>query len=264
MQLKTDKMIAQVEGGIGWMTFNNPARRNALSLEMQEAVPEILEAFQRDETVRALVMKGAGEEAFVSGADISEFKTQRTDPGAIERFDTIARRSNEAFEAFEKPFIAKIRGFCMGGGLLTALHADLRIAAEDAQFAVPAVRLGVGYGYGGVKALTDVVGLAAAQEILLTGRRFPAADAFRWGLVNRVVPVADLEPTVRQLGETIAANAPLTTTALRFALRQTRRDPERRDRAEMARRVAACFASEDYREGQRAFLEKRRPAFQGR
>ena len=136
-----------------------------------------------------------------------------------------------------------IQGFCMGGGLLTALRADLRIASDDSQFGVPAARLGLGYGYGGVKTLVDLVGFPAAQEILLTGRRFPAADAARWGLVNRVTTREDLEPTVHELAATIAQNAPKTIRAIRRAIQEIPKDPDHRNLDEVNNLVQACFAS---------------------
>ena len=208
--LDTDKMLAWSEDGIGWMIFNNPEKLNAMGVAMNAAIPTILHSFRDDPDVRVVVMAGAGDRAFVSGADISEFEAQRSNPETIAKYDAIGAAAGRAYGELQKPIIAMIQGFCMGGGLLTALRADLRIASDDSQFGVPAARLGLGYGYGGVKTLADLVGLAAAQEILLTGKRFPAADAARWGLVNRVTTRDELEPTVHELAATIAQNAPLT------------------------------------------------------
>ena len=264
MQLSTDKMIARREGAIAWMIFNNPQRRNALSMEMQEAIPQILGEFARDGAVRIVVMAGAGDRAFVSGADISEFQERRSSPEAIKAYDRLMAEAAASYAALGKPLIAMIRGSCMGGGMLTAMQADLRIASEDAYFGVPAARLGLGYGLAGVKALIDLVGPAHTREILLTGRRFDAADALRMGLIDRVVPAAELEATVRDLASTIADNAPLTINLIRVAIREALKEKADRDYALIERLVADCFASDDYREGQRAFLEKRKPVFQGR
>jgi len=170
----------------------------------------------------------------------------------------------KAFADFPKPIVAMIRGFAMGGGLMMAMRADIRIAAEDSQFGIPAARLGLGYAYQGVENLVNLVGPAHANEILLTGGRFDAPTALRWGLVNRVVPVEQLEAETREVAGAIAENAPLTVAALRASIRETLRDPARRDLETISELVAACFASEDYIEGRRAFMEKRRPEFKGR
>ena len=227
--LDTDKMLAWSEDGIGWMVFNNPDKLNAMGVAMNAAIPTIMHTFRDDPDVRVVVMSGAGDRAFVSGADISEFEAQRSNPETIKKYDEIGAAAGRAYGELDKPIIAMIQGFCMGGGLLTALRADLRIASDDSQFGVPAARLGLGYGYGGVKTLVDLVGFPAAQEILLTGRRFPAADAARWGLVNRVTTREDLEPTVHELAATIAQNAPKTIRAIRRAIQEIPKDPDHRN-----------------------------------
>jgi enoyl-CoA hydratase/carnithine racemase len=260
----TDKLLVEVESGIGRVTFNNPAKHNALSVEMLAALPPVLSALQDDPDVRVVVVTGAGERAFVSGADISEFGEQRTSPEARAGYDGHMAAAAEAWAAMDKPVIAMIRGYCMGGGLLTAMQADIRMASEDSQFAVPAARLGLGYGYAGVTALTDLVGPAWTAEILFSARRLSAAEALGVGLVNRVVPGEELEGEVMALATAIRANAPLTVAACKVAIREARRDPDRRDLGHVARLVEACFRSQDYLEGQRAFEEKRPPRFTGR
>ena len=263
IELETEKMLAWSEDGIGWMVFNNPERLNAMGVEMNAAIPTILHTFRDDPDVRVVVMKGAGERAFVSGADISEFESRRSDPETIKQYDEIGAAAGRAYGELDKPLIAMIRGYCMGGGLLTALRADLRIASDNSQFGVPAARLGLGYGYGGVKTLTDLVGRAAAQEILITGKRFPAADAMRWGLVNRVTTVENLEAAVLELAAAIAANAPLTIRAIRYAIDQLAKDPNSRNLPHLETLVNACFNSQDYKEGRTAFMQKRPPNFTG-
>ncbi|MBH76637.1 MAG: enoyl-CoA hydratase [Dehalococcoidia bacterium] len=263
MELTTDKMISRKEGGAGWMIFNNPERRNALSMEMQQAIPVILNDFQRDPKIRVVVMAGAGEKAFVSGADISEFEKRRSDPKSIAEFDRISADANRAYANLEKPLIAMIRGFCMGGGLLTALQADIRVASDDSVFGIPAARLGLGYGFGGTQKVVETVGAAAAREILFTGGRFPATDALRWGLVNRVVPAAKLDSTVKRITDAISENAPLTVNLLRASIVEATKEPTERDLQTLETMVEACFTSKDYIEGRQAFMEKRRPQFRG-
>lgn len=264
LELETPYMLARIEDGVGWMTFNNPDRRNALKLEMNKAVVHILDAFETSDEVRVVVMHGAGDKAFVSGADISEFEENRSSPEGRERFDEVFGNAGRAFASLQKPLIAMIQGFCMGGGLATALHSDLRISADDGQFGIPAARLGLGYGFEGLKNLVHIVGPTMAAEIMLTARRFDAHEAYNMGLINRVVPAAELLSTVTELAATIAANAPMTVRAAKASIRETFKDPSRRDVAQVQAMVEACFQSDDYKEGRRAFMEKRTPDFKGK
>ncbi|MDP6343395.1 MAG: enoyl-CoA hydratase [Alphaproteobacteria bacterium] len=264
MQLNTDKIIAKKEDGIGWLIFNNPARRNAVSLEMWRGVAEVMADYAADDSIRVAVLAGAGDKAFVSGADISEFEEQRNSADAEKAYSAATAAAHAAMAAFEKPLLAKIHGFCVGGGVAVALAADIRIASDDAQFAVPAARLGLGYGYAGLKTLTNLVGPAMAKEIFFTARRFNAEEALAMGLVNRVVSRGELEGTVHEYAGMIADNAPLTIRAAKAAVREALKDPERRDLDGLNEMITACFNSEDYAEGRRAFMEKRRPQFQGR
>ncbi len=259
----TEKMLAHVEGGIGWMTYNNPARLNAMSYDMQLAVPRILGAFDADPAVHVIVVRGAGEKAFVSGADISEFSDKRTTVAARADYDDALAVAWGSWRLVDKPIVAMIRGYCIGGGLLTAMKTDIRIASDDSQFGIPAAKLGLGYGYGGVEELLTLVGPAWTAEILFSARRVSADEALRIGLVNRIVPVDELEAQVRELAATIAANAPLTVKACKAALREAQREPSKRDLDAVERMVEACFRSEDYLEGQAAFAEKRPPKFRG-
>jgi enoyl-CoA hydratase len=264
LETGTEMLLVEVTGAVAVVTFNNPAKRNALSREIRVALPGALAALQADPRVRVVVVTGAGDKAFASGADISEFGEQRTTPAARADYDRGQAALFAAWTSLDKPIVAMIRGFCMGGGLLTALQADIRIASDDSQFGVPAARLGLGYGFTGVTTLMGLVGPACTAEILFSARRFSAAEALQMGLVNRVVPAAELREEVMTLAAGIASNAPLTVAAAKAAIRAAGQPPERRDLAGVEAMVEACFQSEDYREGQRAFAEKRPPAFTGR
>jgi enoyl-CoA hydratase len=262
-QTGTDQLLVEAADGIAVLTFNNPAKRNAMSVEMRTALPGALAALASDPEVRVVVCTGAGGKAFVSGADISEFGERRTAPDARAEYDRTWAAIDQAWKSLDKPVIAMIRGFCMGGGLLTALQADIRIAADDSQFGIPAARLGLGYGFTGVTTLMSLVTPARAAEILFSARRFPAAEAMQMGLVNRVVPPDDLREEVMSLAADIAANAPLTITAAKAAIREAAKPPQPHDLALVEAMIEACFRSEDYQEGQRAFAEKRPPVFSG-
>ena len=264
MQLDTDKMLAHVDGGIGWMTFNNPERRNALSYEMRLAILTILDTFEADPRVRVVVMKGAGDKAFVSGADISQFDAMRATPEQQAEYERVSTAAQLRYETITKPLIAMIRGFCLGGGLQTALCADIRIASDDSQFGIPAGRLGIAYAPRSVAKLVATVGPAYAKEILFTARRFNAEDALAMGLVNRVVPHVDLETTVREMAETIAANAPLSIMAAKHTVNEMVKDRAERDDDANKAVIERAMASDDFKEGRKAFLEKRKPVWQGR
>lgn len=264
MKLNTDKMIAEKDGGIGWMTFNNPARRNATSLEMWEAVDTILADFAADDSIRVVVMKGAGDKAFVAGADISQFEKTRSNAAAAESYAKTSEQARATMENFEKPLIAMIRGYALGGGLAVAMRADIRIAADDAQLGIPAARLGIAYAFDSLDKLVQLVGPSKAKEILMTARRYPAEEALAMGLVNRVVPVADLETETRALCATIIDNAPLSILANKAIINETQKDPDQREPGLVQRVTARCFDSEDYIEGRRAFMEKRKPVWKGR
>jgi enoyl-CoA hydratase/carnithine racemase len=260
----TDKLLVEVSGHVATVTFNNPAKHNALSIEMRTALPDLLAALNADPDVRVVVLTGAGDKAFASGADISEFGAQRTSPDARAAYDRGQRATLAAFASLDKPVIAMIRGFCMGGGLLTALQADFRIASDDSQFGIPAARLGLGYGFSGVTALVSLIGPSWTAEMLFSARRFSAGEALQMGLVNRVVPADDLRAAVLGLADSIASNAPLTVAAVKAALREAVRPADARDLARVEAMVEACYRSADYLEGQRAFAEKRPPTFTGR
>src|SRR6478609_6331386 len=261
---QTDKMLSRKEGGVGYLIFNNPERHNAVSLEMWNAASGILADFASDNAIRVVVLTGAGGKAFVSGADISKFESERSSKDAIDRYNDAVDKANTSIYEFPKPTIAMIRGYCIGGGVGLASCCDLRICSDNSKFAVPAAKLGLGYAYAGLKRLVDIVGQSFAKEIFYTARQFDAQEAYAMGLVNRVVPQAELEGYVKSITDMICANAPLTIKAAKFAIGEILKDESKRDVARVDKMVEACFASSDYVEGRTAFMEKRKPAFTGK
>ena len=260
---KTDKMLSRKEDGVGYLIFNNPERHNAVSLEMWEAAGGILEGFAVDKDVRVVVLTGAGGKAFVSGADISKFEKERSSKEAIDRYNEIVDKANAAIYEFPKPTIAMIRGYCIGGGVGLALCCDLRICSDNSKFGVPAAKLGLGYGFKGIKKLVDVVGPSFAKEIFYTARQFTAQEAKDMGLVNRVVPADELEKYVQDYAATIGGNAPLTVNSVKYIVGEAVKSDRERNLKRCDELVAQCFASQDYIEGRKAFMEKRKPAFTG-
>ena len=260
---QTDKMLSRKEGHVGYMTFNNPERHNAVSLAMWEAASRIMDEFARDNEVRVVVITGAGGKAFVSGADISRFEKERSSEEAIARYNEVVSTAHDAIYHFPKPTIAMIRGYCVGGGVGLAVCCDLRIASADSRFAIPAAKLGLGYGFSGIKRLSDLVGPSFAKELFYTARQFDAVEAQFMGLVNRVVPPDRLEGYVKEYADTISGNAPLTVNAVKYIANQVYRPETERNLQKAADMVSKCFASKDYVEGRTAFMEKRKPVFTG-
>lgn len=264
MHATSDKILVDRRAGVGWLVINNPERRNAISLEMCEALQSAFTDFSSDDQIRCVVMRGAGDKAFASGADISQFEKHRADADAAEAYGKVSRAVREQMIAFEKPLVAMIRGFCMGGGLGIAMTADIRVAAEDAVFGIPAARLGIAYDFLNLCNLTQLIGPAKAKEILLTARRLDARDALAAGLVNTVVSVAELDDAVGDLTERLVDNSPLSMKASKLTINELVKDPDARDLKRVDALWRACFDSQDYAEGRAAFMDKRKPVFSGR
>lgn len=260
----TGRLVAEKQGPVGWLTFNNPERRNAVSIDMWEGIPRVLDRFEQDPEVRVIVMKGAGDKAFVSGADISQYEKERSTAEGIQRYNEISSSACDRLQACDKVTLAMIRGYCLGGGVNVALCCDLRLTADDARFGVPAAKLGLGYGAASLKNLIDTVGAAYAREMLMTGRQFTAGEAKDMGFVHRVAPVAELEALVLEYCAMISENAPLTIRAGKRIVRELTKSSSAFDARSCAAWVRECFESQDYIEGRRAFMEKRKPVFHGK
>jgi len=258
------KILQSIVDGVGVITFNNPEKRNAMSLDMWEGLGSALVELRDDPEVRVVIMVGAGDKAFVSGADISQFEKTRHNAEASEEYSKKSAAQRALLADYPKPTIASIRGFCLGGGMQVAMLADIRIASENSQFGIPAAKLGIAYGYDGLKHLVSLVGPSWARLIMYTGMRIDSAEALRIGLVDRVVPDTELWNATSEIARTISGNAPLAIKAAKITIAQILKDPDTRDMDAIKAIGTACMDSEDFREGRRAFMEKRKPLFKGR
>ena len=258
-------LLLEKDGPIGWIIFNRPEKRNAVGIETWQLMPDYMHDLANDKDIRVVIMRGAGDKAFVAGADISQFKDRRRNMDDEAEYRRIGAQGREALAALSKPLLAMIHGYCVGGGVSIAIGCDIRIAADDARFGIPAARLGLGYHYSGMEQLMALIGPSYTKEIFFTARTdWSAQDALRMGLVNQVVPKAELETFTRDYALKISRSAPLTLRSAKASVNELLRPPEKRDLAMLERLIADCFNSEDYQEGVRAFSEKRRPQFQGR
>jgi enoyl-CoA hydratase/carnithine racemase len=258
------QVLHSIDGHVATIVLSNEAKYNAMTLGMWVELGTLLGRLREDEAVRVVVLRGQGEKAFVSGADISEFEKARNTPEQVAYYDKIGEEANRRLNKCSKPTIARIRGYCIGGGLAVSLLCDIRIASENSRFGVPAARLGLGYRASGLKILTDLVGPSHAKEIFFTARHFNAQEAFGMGLVTRVVPDAELDSYVDEYCRMIGENAPLTMHAAKRTIEELTRLDGEPDFARLNGLVKQCFDSEDYIEGRTAFMEKRKPVFKGR
>ena len=260
----TDKILQRREGPIAHIIFNHPEKRNAVSLEMWTAVYEAIDILTKDQSVRVLMLSGAGGKSFVSGADISKFESERSSKEAVIEYNQITKKVYDGVANFPKPSIAQIDGFCIGGGVGLAASCDLRFCGTGSQFAIPAAKLGLGYEYEGVNRLVQIVGPAFTKEVFFTARRFSAQEVASMGFVNKVINDKDLASYCVEVAHMIAANAPLTIEATKFIANQCMLGESEKDLDACKAKVMACFESVDYIEGRRAFMEKRTPIFEGK
>ena len=260
----TERVKTWLEGPVLHIRFNNPAKHNALSIDMWEAVPPLLAKAEADDEVRMVVFSGEGEKAFVSGADISQFEDMRAAKEAVKKYEVMAEAALQGICEFAKPTVARIRGYCIGGGVNVAISCDIRVAADNSVFSIPATRLGLGYRVSAMKNLVQLVGPGFAKDLFFTGRRLDAAEALRIGLVNRVAPVEGLDALLAEYVTAITTGAPLTIKAGKRIIQEALAlDSDFDD--DLARRlILDCFESEDYAEGRTAFMQKRKPVFKGK
>ena len=260
---RTERVKTWLDAQVLHIRFNNPEKHNALSVDMWEAVPPLLDKAAKDDNVRMVVLSGEGGKSFVSGADISQFEDMRAAKEAVKKYEAMAEAALQGIYEFEKPTIACIRGYCIGGGVNVAISCDIRIAETVSTFAIPAAKLGLGYRYSAMKNLTDLVGPGHAKDIFFTARRLDAAEALRIGLVNRIAEPAKLDELLAEYTTAICRNAPLTIKAGKRIIRDVLKTEDAD--MDLARKlILDCFESEDYAEGRRAFMEKRKPVFKGK
>jgi enoyl-CoA hydratase len=257
-------LVVEKKGAVGWIVFNQPQKRNAINGAMWRGIPAAMRQFDADSEVRCVAFRGAGAEAFSAGADISEFQKIRAERESVSQYDGLLDEVLHSIQDSLKPSLAMIQGFCMGGGLEVALACDLRYCGESAQFGIPAAKLGLAYNVEGHKRLLETVGHARAREIMFTGRRYDAAEGLAMGLVHRVIPDAQLEEFVNGVLKTLAENAPLAIANSKTLIEEYVKSSGQPDQARMSAAMDRCTRSADYEEGRKAFMEKRKPKFQGK
>ena len=262
--MQEQKIYGRREGHVGHVVFNNPAKLNAVSLDMWDGFVGLLKDYEKDPEIRCIVVSGAGGKAFVSGADISKFESERANAEAQIRYDAISKEGYEGLYNCSKPTIAKITGYCIGGGMNLAACCDMRFCNEGARFGVPAAKLGLGYGFLRIERLSRIVGLPRAMEFLFTASQYSSKQAYEMGLVNAVAPDGELDALVARTTDAIGQNAPLTIALAKAAAREIAKPESKQDHKKLEKMAEACFNSDDFKEGRRAFMEKRKPVFKGK
>jgi enoyl-CoA hydratase/carnithine racemase len=261
--MTTNKMLSRIDNGVGYITFNNPEKHNAVSIEMWDALETMLDSFRSNDRVRVIVLNGAGGKSFVSGADISKFDKERSSKEAVLSYNKRTQKVYENLDSFPKPTIAMINGYCIGGGLNLAVCCDIRICSEKSKFAMPAAKLSLGYPFSSIKRLFDVMGPGMAKHFMFTADKISAAEALSCGLVQKLISENDIETFVKDYALTISKNAPLTIKAMKQIGVEILKNPDERDLLICEQLASACFDSEDYKEGRKAFMEKRQANFKG-
>ena len=261
--MTSEKMLSRVKDGVGYITFNNPEKHNAVSIEMWDALEQILDGFRSSTDIRVIVLNGAGGKAFVSGADISKFDKERSSKEAGLSYNRRTQKVYENLETFPKPTIAMIDGYCIGGGLNLAVCCDIRICSEKSKFAMPAAKLSLGYPFSSIKRLFNVMGPGMAKHFMFTAEKISASEALACGLVQKLVSEDNIDSYVKDYALNIANNAPLTIKAMKQIGIEISKNSDERDLLLCEKLASACFDSEDYKEGRKAFMEKRKPNFQG-
>ena len=257
-------LIVEKRGGVGWIVFNQPAKRNAINGAMWRGIPVAMQRFEADPAVRCVAFRGSGTEAFAAGADISEFEKIRSQRSTVAKYDGLLDQVLHAIQDSRKPSLAMIHGYCLGGGLEVALACDLRYSGESGQFGIPAAKLGLAYNVEGHKRLLETVGHARAREIMLLGRRYDARQALAMGLVHEIHPDNELEAFVDRVIGVLCENAPLSIANSKTIIEEFVKSSGLPDRKKMSASIARAAKSGDYQEGRRAFMEKRKPRFTGK
>lgn len=260
----TDKIRTRIDGPVGHIVFDNPGKLNAMSLDMWAGMGDAMANFNADPAIRVVVFSGAGGTAFVAGADVSKYEEERGEAGAQEHYAQTGEAALQQIYVSPKVTVAAIDGWCIGGGVSVALVCDLRYCSAKSKFGQPAMRYGIGYRYSSLRRMVDVIGVGASKDMLLGGLQFDAAEALAKGLVGKVLPDDAFQPWMDKLVANISAGAPLTAQQVKFTLRTYHLDEDKRDLATCEAMFQTCYASDDYKEGIRAFAEKRKPVFTGR